>query len=205
MLSLEFGHWTKSKSQNKNKGDKMKKILLSVLASFSMLFAGGDIAPVSEPVAVIDCPEYESGYYAGLSGTYNYSNYATIYKNFDDSGLGGQLQAGYRWFGQDNLGLSIEGRVGTTEANNIELTYATIYLKPEVTFKEKYSVYALVGYGETETKTLIETTRVDDFTYGGGVSYKATEKVDVIVDYVSLPNLGGTETDLITLGFNYNF
>ncbi len=78
-------------------------------------------------------------------------------------------------------------------------------------------IYGLVGYGVTDISvsrpisggTLTYDVDVDDFTYGAGIRYTYSTEIDIVADYVVLPNFqeGNTniDADLLTIGINYNF
>ena len=202
--------------------------LASILALSGVSFAGGDIAPVEEPVVVI--PEAavvdEGGFYlgAGLSGM-KLGNDLTD-EEFSATGL--MLQAGYRY----NRYIALEGRytfhigdVDYTHGNTInpdyesyptDFTNAAIYLKPIYPINN-FSIYALLGYGEVALTNIPQgdADRAESgFQWGLGAGYTFAQKVSVFVDYTQFYNGTGFDyramdaditADAWTLGVSYEF
>ena len=151
----------------------MKNIVLSavaVLAMSSFAVAGGDIAPVEEPVVVPEPVVTDSGFYIG--GAYSYLNdTADITDNSGNfptntSGIiGGEhnlfdtdhsdimLQAGYKF----NSYVAIEGRYwfglsDETIYNDVDTSVDAwgIYVKSMYPVTDAFDIYALLGYGATD-------------------------------------------------------
>ena len=179
----------------------MKKMTLSVMAVAAMsssVLAGGDIVPV--PVMVDS-----SGFYVGATIAYQrtYSIDSAWFGKADTQDQTGALGlvVGYDY----NEYLAFEGRIATTvfEEDYADVTTYSIFLKPQYPVTEDFSIYALLGYGNTKVKgsdggglsfgfdpTRIGDTIMDEsgFQWGLGVSYAVTEKIDVTFDYVSYAN-----------------
>ncbi|MEA3491758.1 MAG: porin family protein [Campylobacterota bacterium] len=198
----------------------MKNIVLSavtVIAMSSFAVAGGDIAPIEEPI--VEVPEVvevvvDAGFYLGLGygsmkgeETYHYDNalgnrvsIEIDTRDFDQL----LLQAGYKF----NSYVAIEGRywIGMNDLSDTSYyfdnpfnTDATlnafgIYVKPMYPVTEEFDVYALLGYGKTSLEedifipggTFTETTDLDGFSWGLGVSYTFNGNVSIFADYVVL-------------------
>ena len=157
----------------------MKNFTLSVatvLALSTFAVAGGDIAPVVEPVEEVATAVDDSGFYIG--GAISFSNSETDESGeYGDSGLvswtyseeiddtGFMLQAGYQF----NKYLAIEGRYWNVtsdkktsyfnEQNDNEPNLYSdefgdmkawgIYIKPMYPITDSVSIYGLLGYGNT--------------------------------------------------------
>jgi len=190
----------------------MKNIVLSavaVLAMSSFAVAGGDIAPVEEPVVVPEPVVTDSGFYLGLA--YSLLDTSSTIRdtvtgdsetlwdtNFDDI----MVQAGYKF----NQYVAIEGRYWFGMDETINLTNGDtydvsadawgLYVKPMYPVTDAFDIYALLGYGSTSydySKKLsshgFEANSSDDFdgfSWGLGAAYSFTDNVAVFVDYVSL-------------------
>jgi opacity protein-like surface antigen len=153
----------------------MKNIVLSavaVLAMSSFAVAGGDIAPVEEPVVVAEPVITDSGFYLGLA--YSFLNASTVdYYDVQGQTLSGTLQdtildesysdimiqAGYKF----NSYVAIEGRywfglnesvdvLGVPAGVNVDNSVDAwgIYVKPMYPVTDAFDIYALLGYGAAE-------------------------------------------------------
>ncbi|HHH37144.1 MAG TPA: porin family protein [Epsilonproteobacteria bacterium] len=162
----------------------MKNIVLSAAAVFAMssfAVAGGDIAPIQEPVVEVPevvAPVTDAGFYLGLgygvlSGdeTYTYGGplggEVTVEqesRDFDQL----LLMAGYQfnsyvtvegryWLGMNDLtdNFWYEGELVMTKN---ELDAWGIYVKPQYPVTPEFTVYALLGYATT---TLDQTAQVN--------------------------------------------
>jgi len=159
----------------------MKKIVLSVAAMSSLMFAGGDIVVATSDVE-------ESGFYmgAGIVAISARDSEATL--NFfdiehDQDRLGNaSLHAGY-WITEY---LAVEGRyaVGFQDEDKIEMDRMwSIFLKPTYKFDDDenrangenyFAVYGLLGYGNISFEGVNKLEGdIDDsgFQWGLGVSY----------------------------------
>ena len=183
-------------------GDIMKNIVLSAAAVFAMssfAIAGGDIAPVEEPV--VEVPEVVApsvgGFYLGLA--YGYLNATddvtftsgpieTSVNLFDDSYGEIMLQAGYKfneyvavegryWFGVSNgswlnPGGSSESGIPAIGAAAADLSFDAwgIYVKPMYPVAESFNIYALLGYGSIDS-TFDGDDNWEDATSADGFSW----------------------------------
>ena len=155
----------------------MKNIVLSavaVLAMSSFAVAGGDIAPVEEPVVVPEPVVTDSGFYLGLA--YGYLNasstdtYQAVGPNggtftaedtlLDEDYSEIMIQAGYKfnsyvavegryWFGISDTVTSGElGALPFAVDNSVDAW--GIYVKPMYPVTDAFDIYALLGYGAAE-------------------------------------------------------
>lgn len=203
---------------NKTKGYKMKKFNLSLVAVLAMgtfAVAGGDIAPVEEPVVVIpEVVESTGAFYIG--GAYGYVDMeiSNSVSSQDDSLNAFMLQAGYKF----NPYIALEGRYWFTSedswGNSNEDFSADawgIYVKPMYPVTNELDIYALLGYGDTDPEIGGSGPGydTDGFQWGLGASYDVTNNVAVFVDYVNLyddTNHGEDLTiDTINVGVTYTF
>ncbi len=201
----------------------MKKSILSlvsVLALSSCLIAGGDVAPIEEPVVipVID----NSVFYIGLG----FGN-ATVNDDFTSEEISANtmmLQAGYQY----NEYIALEGRytfgfstdynagdlTGLADNYNGDFSSWGIYVKPMYPIGD-FSVYALLGYGGVMLTDLSGGDAYESgFQWGLGAQYTVTENILIFADYVSLYNdtgfdytaqLDDVDSDTWTLGVSYKF
>jgi len=195
----------------------MKKITLSLMAMATLsssVFAGGDVAPI--PV-VVDTVE-KTGFYVGatLSAQRTYSSdkdwFDTVASQDKAGSLG--LLVGYEY----NDYLAFEGRVATTvfEEDYAEVTTYSIFVKPQYPVTEEFTVYALLGFGNTIAKGTdagglefgfdpyrvgYEILNQSGFQWGVGIGYDITEDFMITFDYISYAN----DEDIVpTKLFNYN-
>lgn len=203
----------------------MKNIVLSavaVLAMSSFAVAGGDIAPVEEPVVVPEPVVTDAGFYIGagygyLNNTVDYTgpvydangNYAGEGSvNFlDDSHNEFLIDAGYKF----NSYVAVEGRywfgANTTytvdgQAYDISIDSWGLYVKPMYPVTDAFDIYALLGYASSSASVdkkfayngynTYESNDLDGFSWGIGAAYSFTDNVSVFVDYTSLYNTDDT-------------
>ena len=192
----------------------MKNIVLSavaVLAMSSFAVAGGDIAPVEEPVVVVEPVITDSGMYLGLAYSYlNASIDDTLdsgaTKNYMDEDFSDiMLQAGYKF----NSYVAIEGRYwfGLDTAYHFSDFDATdrdvnvdawgIYVKPMYPVTDAFDIYALLGYASADFnmdgvdvgngyRQDLHSQDLDGFSWGIGAAYSFSDSLAVFVDYVSI-------------------
>ncbi len=194
--------------------------LVSVLALSSCLIAGGDVAPIEEPVVipVID----NSVFYIGLG----FGN-ATVNDDFTSEEISANtmmLQAGYQY----NEYIALEGRytfgfstdynagdlTGLADNYNGDFSSWGIYVKPMYPIGD-FSVYALLGYGGVMLTDLSGGDAYESgFQWGLGAQYTVTENILIFADYVSLYNdtgfdytaqLDDVDSNTWTLGVSYKF
>ena len=194
----------------------MKNIVLSAAAVFAMssfAIAGGDIAPIEEPV--VEVPEVVApsvgGFYLGLA--YGYLNAETtetykvgpveISETLIDDDFGEiMIQAGYKfneyvavegryWFGvNDGSFLSPNDEIRDAEYG-VSVDAFGIYVKPMYPVTPEFNVYALLGYASTDAEidgydAEYVTDDIDGFSWGIGAEYSFNENMSVFVDYTVL-------------------
>ena len=198
----------------KSQGNKMKKFnlsLVAVLAMSTFAIAGGDIAPVEEPVVVV--PEviesistgaFYLGAAYGLLSTDAEEKFPTVGNTTLTRDFGSDdfsqfmLQAGYKF----NDYVALEGRywIGMddntwTHYNTLDVTAEIdtwgIYVKPMYPVTESFDIYALLGYADADYTVkgsgyTLTADAFDGFSWGIGADYSFTESLSVFVDYVSL-------------------
>jgi opacity protein-like surface antigen len=177
----------------------MKKTLWMFTVLGSMLWAGGDIAPVepeiTEPIVLEE--ENVGGLYAALGIVYN-RTYGTDSAWFSeavsqDQTIGISASLGY----EINKYLAVEGRISKSfyTEDYADLTTYSIFLKPQYPVSDEMKVYALLGYGlvqvDAENGVAAATPGVnilDDngFQWGIGLSYALNKDLDMFIDYTSL-------------------
>ncbi len=197
----------------------MKNIVLSAVAVLTMssfAVAGGDIAPVEEPVVVVEPVVDDSGFYLGLA--YSAVTSEDYYTDDVNDGYDEQLdtdfdaimlQAGYKF----NKYLAVEGRYWKSmgdgdstygdepngygnwrfdiDVNDYGFEAWGIYVKPMYPITDAFDIYALLGYAGTQISSDNSTDDVLDlddngFSWGAGVAYSFTDNISLFVDYVSL-------------------
>ena len=194
----------------------MKNIVLSAVVAVAMssfAVAGGDIAPIEEPMVVT--PEVveevtDAGFYLGLGygslsaeETYTMGNVSVEIDSRDFDQL--LLQAGYKF----NSYVAVEGRywVGMNDlegkgyydgylySETAQLNAWGIYVKPMYPVTPEFNVYALLGYAGTsfepeykvgDAVITPDSTDLDGFSWGLGASYAFNESVEIFADYVVL-------------------
>jgi opacity protein-like surface antigen len=186
----------------------MKNIVLStvaVLAMSSFAVAGGDIAPVEEPVVVVEPVVTDAGFYLGLAYSYmmsdvgHFDNNRNLGFNLDTDSHSIMLQAGYKF----NSYVAIEGRYWeglsddafafdntVTSRFDADQTAWGIYVKPMYPVTDSFDVYALLGYGEGSVNNVKDRSGTHDldsdgFSWGIGAAYSFTENVSIFLDYVA--------------------
>ena len=195
----------------------MKNIVLSavaVLAMSSFAVAGGDIAPVEEPVVVVEPVVTDAGFYIGGAYGYGTMELSEIEYSHDENFNSFMLQAGYKF----NSYVAVEGRYWFTSEDswddwNEDFSADSwgIYVKPMYPVTNELDIYALLGYGDTDPEIGGQGPDydTDGFQWGLGASYDVTNNVAVFVDYVNLyddTNDGEDLTiDTINFGVTYQF
>lgn len=197
--------------------------LVSVMALSGLAYAGGDVAPIEEPVIipVVD----NSGFYIG--GAYSFMSYNETYNDgvtadVDTSGL--TFIAGYQF----NSYISLEGRY-TTDVGGFdedwsdgrtrndtenEMSNVALYLKPSYEI-DNFKIYGLLGYGQMsyQYENTIEQ-KGSGFQWGLGAGYTFYDNVSVFVDYTKLYDDTGFDdyisnvdydADAWTVGITYLF
>ena len=215
----------------------MKNIVLSavaVLAMSSFAVAGGDIAPVEEPIIVPEPVITDSGLYLGLG--YGFMNAevtdtmlvrgGTITETVMDEDFSSiMIQAGYKfnsyvavegryWFGLDSDTSLFSG------SDNIPADVTVdawgIYVKPMYPVTDAFDIYALLGYTGADltidnANYTFNSDNVDGFSWGIGAAYSFTDNLAVFVDYVNIYDdeedyIGGsTETTIDSVNFGLTY
>lgn len=173
----------------------MKKLFLAFLATATLTFAGGDIAP-TEPESPILEVQVKNPYnfYVGLGAMYVYQNEDTD----DRTALGGTGIIGYSI--NDNIAVEYRGTI-----TDGPFSRQGVYLKVGGTLPigvetSKVNVYALGGYSQTYFR---DTDSQESGEVGVGIEIKdVLLGVDVFVD-----GLYVLRTDRIVplAGVKYNF
>ena len=173
----------------------MKNIVLSavaVLAMSSFAVAGGDIAPVEEPMVVVEPVITDSGFYIG--GGYGYMQ-ATDEETYRDA-LGGKitdtyfddnyneimLQMGYKfnsyvaiegryWFGLDSTVDAIGSVIDGESYGDVGINAWGIYVKPMYPVTDALDIYALLGYGAASVNYSGYSSYYDTFISGRSDSF----------------------------------
>ena len=204
-------------------GDQMKKSVLSlvsILALSGLAYAGGDVAPVEEPVVVsVD----ESAYYIGLGFGQASVNDDPTAEEITSTMV--MLQAGYQYNeyvaleGRVSFGFSSEYEPGNTgnSSGDFDDDIASwgIYVKPMYPVTDAFDIYALLGYGGVQLGHLESGDAYESgFQWGLGTQYAITQSILVFIDYVKLYEGTGfdyrattedVDSDAWTLGVSYKF
>jgi len=192
--------------------------LVSILVLSGLAYAGGDIAPVEEPVVVDN-----SAFYVGLGFGQAAINDDPTGEEISSTTF--MLQAGYQY----NAYVAFEGRVsfgfntdynpGNTDNSggnyDNDISSWGIYVKPMYPVTEEFDVYALLGYGGVQLGNLESGDAYESgFQWGVGAQYEVTENILVFADYVKLYDGTGfdyraqdedVDSDAWTLGVSYRF
>jgi len=207
--------------KNKKKENKMKRnILLSVaavVAAMTLANAGGDIAPVYEPVAAPEpTVQYEATpAYIGVGlNRAIYNNQCGTNCTYEDVTYGVTLRAGYEF----NQYVGIEARYigtfwGADELGGQELSHVGLYVKPMMPLDTNFNIYGLLGYGMTTTTTggngNLPEVDEDGFSAGLGIEYDLVEEEKgwgLFVDYQRLLiDSNVPDLDVVSAGVTYDF
>jgi opacity protein-like surface antigen len=204
-------------------GVQMKKFLftmVTILGLSTMVMAGGDIAPIEEPKAVVTQDVAKDFYVGvGITGGQTYVDGESDWFNdtdYAETGYGVQLNVGYVAYRAADISVSIEGRVqGTvwdyfTSAEDADMLTYSVLLKPEYNFSD-YGVYALAGYGTTKVSFGDDSIRENGFVWGVGAEYAINDTFGVYADYVVNPDFDDDEfydsikNDVVAIGVTYKF
>jgi len=193
----------------------MKNIVLSavaVLAMSSFAVAGGDIAPVEEPIVVPEPVVADTGFYIGaaygyMNNTVDYTKNKATTSFLDDSQNELMIDAGYKF----NAYVAAEGRywlgADTTytvdgQPYDISIDAWGLYVKPMYPVTDAVDIYALLGYASTSPSVdkkftnsgynTYDSNDLDGFSWGIGAAYSFTDALSVFVDYTSLYNTDDT-------------
>lgn len=181
----------------------MKKItfyIFTIIFIKSFVIAGSGVSPAVEPV--IDLPEVSlkdshRGVYIGL-GISAVSTRKSSHSFWDDYIIEGEDaldRTGQTSFlvGYDfNKYFALESRymVSHDHEDKLEQSSWGIYAKPQYLISKKINLYALIGYGGIDVKSIDERYQIDvdekGFQWGMGLSYAITEKISVYADYLNI-------------------
>lgn len=196
--------------------------LVSILTLSGFAYAGGDVAPIEEPV-IVPVVVDESAFYIGLGFGKASVNDDPTAEEITSTML--MLQAGYQY----NTYVAIEGRAsfgfnsdyapgitGNPSSDYDEdISSWGIYIKPMYPLTEAFDMYALIGYGGVQLGNIENGDAYEDgFQWGIGVQYAVTENILIFADYVNLYNDTGfdyraqfdnIDSDAWTFGVSYRF
>lgn len=195
--------------------------LVSILTLSGLAFAGGDIAPVEEPVVVAPVID-NSAFYLGLGIGEAAVNDDFTSEEFSATTI--MLQAGYKYNqyvaveGRYTFGLDTDYDPGNTGASssdyNGDISSWGLYVKPMYPIGD-FNLYALLGYGGVMLDDLAGGDAYEDgFQWGLGADYAVSEQFTVFIDYVALyddtgfdyrAQLDDVDSDAWTLGVSYRF
>jgi len=204
----------------------MKKLTLSIAAVMAMgtfAIAGGDIAPVEEPMVEVAAPVIdESGFYLGLGYSYMKLTIDDGYSEGDYTGNAITALAGYNF----NKYIAVEGRYSVVLGDitedwrgerdiDGELSNIALYLKPMYPIGG-LTLYGLLGYGQvTFDHESWEGDKESGFQWGLGASYAVNDNIGAFVDYTRLYDDEGFSgcfcvienvvVDSINVGVTYKF
>lgn len=195
--------------------------LVSILALSGLSYAGGDVAPIEEPVVVAPVID-NSAFYVGIGVGESTVNDDWTSEKFSATTV--MLQAGYQYNeyvaleGRYTFGINMNYDPGTT--NSLSSDYDGdfsswgIYIKPMYPIGD-FSIYALLGYGGVMLDNLAEGDAYEDgFQWGLGAGYAFSEQISIFVDYLSLyddtgfdyrAQIDDVDSDTWTVGMSYKF
>ncbi len=196
--------------------------LVSILALSGLSYAGGDIAPIEEPIVAAPVVIDNSAFYVGIG--FGAASLNDDFTNEEISNNTVMLQAGYQY----NEYVALEGRytfgfntdydrghlLDLFSDYDGDVSSWGIYVKPMYPIGD-FTLYALLGYGGVMLDDLMLGDAYDDgFQWGLGAGYAVTEQISVFVDYVSLYDDTGfdyraknvdVDSDTWTVGISYKF
>lgn len=198
----------------------MKQIATALLVTSAYSFAGGDIAPVEEPVveipAVVEVEQTK--FYVGLG-------YSCLQMGLDMADVDSRAMSSISAAAGYNINqyLAIEGRYTASmgdvtvdtrglevDVDTIDMSNIGVYLKPQYTMNS-ISLYALLGYGQF---TIDDGTSISEagVQYGIGLNAMVSDSVGVYVDFRRLYDDSAFDTieddvtaNSYTVGVNYHF
>lgn len=212
----------------------MKKSFISLMAVYALsglLYAGGDMVAVEEPVVEVPMVVDESAWYVGIGFSSMSIDNDFTKEEFSTNAV--MFQGGYQY----NRYIALEARYwlnvgdldyehGRTINEDIsdypgDFTNGGIYLKPMYPV-DNFSLYALLGYGQLEVTNIPPSTigvNAGDreeraIQWGLGASYDFSETMSAFMDYVRMYDDVGLDgraqnsdvlADAWTFGFTYKF
>jgi opacity protein-like surface antigen len=222
----------------------LSAVAVFAMSSFAVA-GGDIMAPEEPMVDVPEVMEVEvvdQGFYIGLGygsmggeETYKWNPGLGEVTLTEDTRDFDQLlfQAGYKynqyvafegryWFGMNDLSGDYyhDGFLYNTDAS---VDAWGLYVKPMYPVTPEFDVYALLGYASASLEedifipagTLSQTTDLDSFSWGLGVSYTFNESIIIFADYVSIYDdtidydvwnaSSEFEIDTVNIGVSYQF
>jgi len=203
---------------------KFTLLIAAVMAMSTFAIAGGDIAPVEEPMVEVVAPVADdSGFYVGLGYSYMKLTNEDEGREGDYTGNAITALAGYNF----NKYIAVEGRYsvvlgditedwGNGESDiDGEMSNIGLYLKPMYPIGG-LTLYGLLGYGQvTFEHDTWPKDKESGFQWGLGASYAMNDNIGVFVDYTRLYDDEGFSdcfcfvdnvvVDSINVGLTYKF
>jgi len=199
------------------------KIPLTTLLVASMGYAGGDIEKVEfdvQPlIEVSDETVAETlPFYMGVG--LSVGSVESFYYGADTV-ASVHARVGYDVYRY--LGVEARVTLSLADGDDLGLDYSYgFYLKPQYPINKKWKLYGLVGYAQTQISFDDEssyngitnnTSTQNGFSYGVGVSYQYSHKVELYVDATSLIDESETlasgsyamKANTLNFGINYHF
>ena len=209
-------------------------ITLGTLLATGTLYAGGPVAPIVVPIAMVN----PNPFYVGVGGVWAaasrdcFGEGACPDVRLKDSTWGGILRAGWEY--NQYVGIEVRALTATIESDWGETTHYGIYLKPQFPVGEQINIYGLLGYGHTEIDTdcvaITDNFEYDGFSYGIGLEYDLSDRESdredgdydrefdgqmdqekgwgLWIDYQNLMNNEGPtnfKSNIVTFGVTYDF
>jgi len=185
----------------------MKNIVLSAVAVLAMSsFSVADIAPVEEPIVVVEEPVVSTGgFYLGLAYGFMNAEVVDQFNNdhveitetiLDEDFSSIMINAGYgfnQYVGIEGrywFGLSTNTALGRGDFNSdVTVDAWGIYVKPMYPVSEVFNFYALLGYAGADLTVdkpgyTLTSDSVDGFSWGVGAEYRFTDAVGLFADFV---------------------
>ncbi len=194
----------------------MKKIFMALVASLTLGFAGGNIAPVASVVDESPLAGLYIGGGLGSTWTYDTGDFdfsSDTDKSVVDPAIG--LRVGYDFYKNSGFVVGAEGRiVASFDANDFDTTVYSLYLKPGYEFEGTgFGVYGLAGYSWTRWDAGEDSINTDGFSFGLGAEYSFTKHLSVAVDWTSnvwddsISDVDGKNinNDVVMVWVNYKF
>ncbi len=163
----------------------MKKVILALSAGFTMLVAGGPVAPIET------IEEYKI--YSGLmlSGNETYTRHSDedflgrSAGEFTNAGL--SIISGYKFTENENTNVNVEARIGRSffmeDSENFTTTAVSLFVKPEFEVLRNISLYGLLGATYVDFSGR-ESASNTGLAFGGGIEVQTGKRIAVFVDYV---------------------
>ena len=191
----------------------MKKNMILSVATMAVMatssFAGGDIAPIIAPVEPMAAP-MKVPVYVGAGLVWGKYNKTCANCEYEDVTYGVMLRAGYEF--NEYIGIELRYLATFWEADPLggqELQHIGIYAKPMYPVDEKVNLYALLGFGWTQTTTdskNLEEVDESGFSAGAGIEYTLEQNWGLFADYQRLLIKSDVpDMDVVSAGITYDF